>query len=530
MMSTIDKLISIISPEWAAKREIARQTLRAIKNTGYSSSGASTYKRSMKGWQAWSSSPQADIDMNLDTLRQRSRDLFMNSGLARSAITTPRTNVIGAGLKLKARIDYEALGISIDEADEWEKKTEREFALWADSLFCDATCMNNFYEIQSLVFMSSLLNGDGWALIKFEDPKPYFPYSLRIHAIEGDRVSTPIANTDVVSYTYGPIGFNSESGNRVINGVEIDKTGKVVAYWVSSAYPNDPANPTAMWEWTRVEAFGKRTGIPNILQVMVPERCEQYRGVPFLSPVIEDLKQIKRYTEAELMAAIVMGFFTIFIKEGGGAIGDFPLAEAVGAKEKISIDPADFELGAGTINTLPPGYDIAAADPKRPSSNFESFTTALAKHVGAALEIPYELLLKNFTASYSASRAALLEAWKAFRMRRTWFANDFCQPIYEVWLREAVSIGRIDAPGFFNDPIAAKAWARAEWHGPAPGQVDPVKEVQAAQMRVQNGFSTRERESIELIGSDFDRNIDQLQREVERMKAAGIPTQPQQGM
>ena len=68
--------------------------------------------------------------------------------------------------------------------------------------------------------------------------------------------------------------------------------------------------------------------------------------------------------------------------------------------------------------------------------------------------------------------------------------------------REAVSVGRIDAPGFFADPIITKAWARAEWHGPAPGQVDPVKEVQTAQMRVQNSFPTRERESIELIGSD----------------------------
>ena len=144
MMGMIDKLLSVISPVHAAKREIARQTLATIKNAGYSSSGASTYKRSMKGWQAWSSSPQADIDMNLDTLRQRSRDLFMSSGLARSAINTSRTNVIGAGLKLKARIDYEVLGISIDEADEWEKKTEREFALWADGLFCDATYMNNF--------------------------------------------------------------------------------------------------------------------------------------------------------------------------------------------------------------------------------------------------------------------------------------------------------------------------------------------------------------------------------------------------
>jgi len=519
-------MIAFFSPGKALRRLAARRALQVL-NAGYSQSGASTCKKSMKGWQAWSSSPQADIDMNLDILRQRSRDLFMGGALARSAIVTPRTNVIGAGLRLKCRIDYEFLGITKDEADEWERNTEREFAVWAESKFCDATRLNNFYEMQSLLFISTLLNGDGWALLKLAEPEPYFPYSLRIHLIEADRVSTPATARSGVGY-FGPgiVGRNPDNGNRIINGVEIDADGAVVAYWISNAYPNDPTNPAGKIEWQRVEAYGPRTGRPNILQVMEAERCEQYRGVPYLAPVIEQLKQISRYTEAELMAAVVTGFFTVFIKEAQAPLADFPLAEAIPQHEKVDLDPNAFELGAGTINTLPPGYDIAMADPKRPSSNFEAFVTALARQVGAALEIPYELLLKSFTASYSASRAALLEAWKAFRMRRTWFANDFCQPVYELWLAEAVARGRISAPGFFNDPLIAKAWSRAEWHGPAPGQIDPTKEVQAAQMRVANGFSTRERETIELTGGDFDRNIEQLQRENKLMQEAGLPVLP----
>lgn len=123
-------------------------------------------------------------------------------------------------------------------------------------------------------------------------------------------------------------------------------------------------------------------------------------------------------------------------------------------------------------------------------------------------------------ASYSASRAALLEAWKAFKMRRTWFSSDFTQPIYELWLAEAVARGRINAPGFFNDPIIRKAWARAEWIGPAQGQIDPTKEVEAAIMRVKQGFSTRERETYELTGGNWDDNIDQITRENELLAKA----------
>ncbi len=520
-MNILDRAVAVVSPERALRRYAARRALK-VMNTGYSESGASTRKKSLKGWRAKSSSPQADIDMNLDTLRQRSRDLFMCGALGRSAISTPRTNIIGAGLRLKSRIDYDFLGISRDQADEWERETEREFALWAESKHCDALRLNNFYEMQSILFISTLLNGDGWAAIKRTSPRKYFPYSLRIHLLEGDRISTPVETTGNFLASNKILGKNPENGNRIISGVEVNSDGMVVAYWVSNKYPGDPANPTGKMEWKRVEAYGRRTGQPNMLQIMEAERCEQYRGVPYLAPVLESIKQIDRYTEAELTAAIITGFFTVFIKEGETPAGDFALEEAIRQEEKVDLDPNAFELGPGTMNSLPPGYDVEVADPKRPSNNFEAFVTALARHIGAALEIPYELLLKSFTKSYSASRAALLEAWKAFRMRRTWFAADFCQPVYELWLSEAIARGRINAPGFFNDPRVAKAWCGAEWYGPAPGQIDPVNEVKAAQMRVGSGFSTRERETIELTGGDFDRNIEQLQRENNLMKEAGL--------
>lgn len=38
------------------------------------------------------------------------------------------------------------LGLTPEQAEEWQKTTEREFNLWAkDKRACDATGMNNFY-------------------------------------------------------------------------------------------------------------------------------------------------------------------------------------------------------------------------------------------------------------------------------------------------------------------------------------------------------------------------------------------------
>ena len=135
---------------------------------------------------------------------------------------------------------------------------------------------------------------------------------------------------------------------------------------------------------------------------------------------------------------------------------------------------------------------------------------SISKQVGAALEIPADLLLKAFNASYSASRAALLEAWKMFKMYREWFVDDFCRPLYEVWLSEAIARGRIFAPGFFLDPAIRAAWLGSEWIGPSQGQLDPVKEIQAEELACKNGFSTREQSTVRINGGSYEANVEQL--------------------
>lgn len=526
-MNVLDKVISYVNPVAGLRREIARSQTKTVKkflNTGYSESGASTQKKSMKGWKSLSSSPEEDIDLNLFILRNRCRDLY-NTPLGRSAIQTTRTNVIGSGLHLKSRIDYTFLGLTEDEADEWEQGVEREFALWAESLHCDACKLNNFYELQQLAQLSWLQSGDTFALLKQDKSLPYMPYGLRIHLIEADRVSTPNTLNNIVSNGLFAIEATANNGNRIISGVEIDPNGAVVAYHISNRYPQSfyILNNTAPLSWTRVEAFGQLTGRRNILHLMESERPEQRRGVPFLAPVIEPLKQLTRYTEAELMASVVTGMFTVFIKSKNPS-SEMPLGSMVSENEQLDGNDKEvnYELAPGAINILQPDEEVDVANPGRPNTAFDGFVNALCRYIGAALEIPQELLQKSFQSSYSAARAALLEAWKMFNMRREWMSNDFCQPIYEEWLSQAVSMGRIKAPRFFEDPIIRKAWCGAEWNGPAPGQLDPLKEINAAEKRIENGISTREQETMEINGGNFDKNIQQAKREQSLMKEAGL--------
>lgn len=487
------------------------RTIRPVLNTGYSYGGASATKQALRGYWPVKSSPKSDVDANLTTLRNRSADMYMNSPLGASAINTSRAHIIGAGLNVSPKPDYRLLGLTADEAKAWQRKVKAEFSLWADSLECDLYKKNSFYDMQDIAFLSYLVDGDAWAAIKYRKPQSDMPYCTRVQLFEASRVCNP--------NSYSMTGFTSpfavemknvNNGNRIINGVEIDADGAVLAYWIANRVPYDPTD-SRLVNWVRVEAFGKRTGFMNILQISHEERPEQYRGVPFLAPVIEELKQISRYTTAELTAAIVKSYFTVFFKTQTQANGlGTLLPEAFGEDEKIDFNDYVFELGPGTMNELPPGYEVQTVDASRSLSTFEPFTNALISQTGAALGIPAEVLLSRFQSSYSAARAALLQFMAVAKMRRTWFARDFCKPVYEAWLTEAVAIGRIEAPGYFDDPLIRKAWSRSDWYGPVMGMLDPTKEVTAAKMRVDYGFSSGEKESIEMTGSEYDENIEKL--------------------
>lgn len=484
-----------------------------IKNYGYSEAGASWQKKNMKGFQAQSKSPARDIDDNNLTLRQRSRMLYMAAPIATSAIRSNRTNVVGNGLKLKCTINRERLGMTQEAAEAWQKRTEAEFDLWASRKnACDATGVNDFYSIQQLCMTASLLSGDAFVLLKHYKRTDLLPYSLRLHVIEADRIRTP---TDKVVMHPGRTTGKWKNGNMIYDGVEVDNNGMIQAFHIANTYPYE--FHSAGTEFIRVEAYGQETGLPNILHIMESERPDQYRGVPYLAQVIEPLLQLRRYTEAEITAALIQSFITAFIVTKAGA-DQMPFNEV--PRDNISRDANEYEMGPGTINVLEEGEDVKFSSPTHPETGFDVFVRAVAAQIGAALEIPADLLLKEFNSSYSASRAALLEAWKAFRMRREWLTNDLCRPVYEAWLTEAIALGRISAPGFLSDPLIRSAYLSSDWIGPSQGQIDPVKEVTAAIMAIEAGLSTRSAESIKLNGTLYGTNVEQLKAENEKLAVA----------
>lgn len=469
-----------------------------VQSSGYSEHGANRRKSSLIKWGAYSKSAHEDISENLEILRERSRDLFAGGApIGRGAIERLCLNALGTGLTLNVRIDPAKLGMSEEYAAEWASLTESEFDYWASSRNADFGGELSFYELQVLALKSILLDGE--VLIILRDRKVSgFPYNLCLQLIEGERIRTPM----------------NQAGQIWDEGVALDEWGNVRGYNITNRNPNA--------ELIR-QPILKDVYIPageNVMHLFMRERIGQHRGVPFLAPVIEVLKQLSRYTDAELMAAVVSGMYSIFFEHEpreDGTYGAEEYASEEGYGEIPGLEGLTTEMMYGSVMDLPEGVKATSLTPGRPNQNFNQFIESLAHQIGGALGIPQELLFLHFTASYSASRGALLEAWKLFKYWRKWFASNFCQRVYEAFIDEAVLLGRIEAPLYLQDDYHAKLYTWSEWVGPSQGQLDPTKEVKASVDRIANNLSTYQRECGELTGEDWDLVRSTLAREREKL-------------
>lgn len=498
----VDKTIAYFAPRLAQRRAMARLSLALAG--GYS--GAKVDRAALAGWRTSANSPDADVIPDLPALRARSRDLERNAPVATGVIGTTVTHVVGTGLACNPQIDAEYLGLTEEQAQAWEANAKRRFLAWAESTDCDLARALNFYALQDLAFRATLASGDAFVVTPRVERAGRRGARLALQIIEADRVSTPADKRTV---------------KNISDGVEYDEsTGEAIAYHVCNRHPNDFA--TGARKWTRVAARGDSTGRRNVLHLYRPTRPGLKRGVPILAPVIEPLKQLARYTEAELHAAVASGLYALFITMDPKAFDEMFEDDA----KRTIVDRAgkwsgDIESGSKAVNLLP-GESVQSHNPGRPNAQFDPFVQACIRQIGMAIGIPYEVLVMHYQSSYSAARGALLMAWRFFMGWRDWLATNLCQLVYELWLADEVAEGRIAAAGFFADDVVRHAWCGAQWVGDGPGSIDPTKEVEAAEKRVALGISTLQAESILHDGVDWETKHRQRVKEIAAQKRDGI--------
>lgn len=484
---------------------------KSTKIMNYSKQGASKSVIAFKGWTTELGSPKTDIEDNIELLRERSRDLFHAGSLGAAIPKTIKTNVIGSGLIPKPQIDYEFLGITEEQAKSMQSKIVREWKIFTKE--CDLLGRDNFEEMQQTALLSQLINGDIGVNIQYYK-RPRDRYGTKILLVEADRITTP----------------DSESANlNFRSGVELDNRGQIIAYHVLESHPVDKTT-----SHKKMSAYGSN-GLMNFWLLLDLERPGQFRGVPAIAQAMEKIKQLDRYMNAEIMSAVIGGMFTAVIESEKDE--DIFEKEEIDEEETENTDPntptvpkeqpkvetPELKLGYGAVLQLAPGQKLSTANPNKQNTGFEAFVKAILQFIGASVELPSELLLKSYDASYSASRGAVLEAEKYFKTVRNKFRRNFCDPVYENFMEEVVANGyieEIDVTKYRTDRLYREAILEVLWIGPKEGQLNPLAEMKALEVAESKAWVTNSFIASTYFGTDYENNLRELANE--RQKLADI--------
>lgn len=436
----LDRVFSGLSPKRAAQRYAARITLANMRR---SYDGAAK-GRSTSGWTTTGASADTEITAAGGILRDRMRDLVRNDPLAAQAVQVLVNNIVGPGIRPRARTGNKRLDKRVDE-------------LWQGfARACDWHGHTDFHGLLTLAVREMVEGGEVLAVQRFQRRGDGRAVPLRIELREGDHLDDSRAS------------FGAGSA-RITQGIEYDAEGRRVAYWMFPDHPGGTAN-----------AFSRRHQSERVPADQVAHLFErqrvQSRGVPWGVAAMRGLRDFGDWHRSELMRkkteAALVGFVISDDVEAGG-IG---AASDQDGKRVESFEP-------GMIAYLDGTKDVRFNQPASVGGVGEWSRTQM-HIIAAGFRVPYALMSGDLSqANFSSTRAGLNE-FRRMVEQIQWqvVIPMFCQPIWDWFVLAARTQGLLTDDG--RD-------IGVEWAPPKFESVNPLQDANADVIEVRAGFATR---------------------------------------
>jgi capsid protein len=326
-----------------------------------------------------------------------------------------------------------------------------------------------------------------------------------------------------------PLEYNIAKGNTITHGVERDQQGRHVAYWIEEYKDNE-------FKFTRIPVYGIKSGRQISWMVYGGNKLlNEVRGIPILASALYMLRDLEKYRDSELRAAVIGSIIPFFIEKaantqsGGSIISDEVLKKLNKGKPEEPDKPSQVDMVPGLIvDNLPPGATIKSFTPNHPNLNFKTFEDAIVSAICWANEIPPEIVVLKFTSSYSASRQANNEFEMYLKYRAFKNAKDFCQLIYNEFIIQSVLLGDLIIPGFqevmFNTASwrLRGAWLKCEWTAISRPSVDIQREAGAYVLLLDSLDMTHDQVARRFTGMSFRAVCYIRAREDKLMKRLGL--------
>jgi len=436
----IDRVVSFVSPKAGASRVKARLLEKTLIDISQKRKyeGASTGRRT-DGWLTYGTSASAEVGSALTQLRNRSRDLVRNNPYAARAIQVISANTVGTGItpQIKSKSSKQAAILS----DLW--------AQWGETPLCDADGKNDFYGLQALVIRTIAESGAVLIRRRRRRLTDGLPVPMQIQVMEPDFIDLSKEG-------------ELDNGGYIVQGIEFNKLGKVVAFWLYSQHPGDKS----LFSVNRTES--KRVDAEEIKYIFRGGRPGQIHDVPWISPAIIKLRDFDEFEDAQLVRQKIAACFSAFVQD----------SESPTDQTSAEADFGD-TLEPGLIKVLPPGKQITFPTPPG-VSGYGEFTTIVLRSVAIALGITYEQLTGDYsTVNFSSGRMGWIEVSRNIAQWQ-WqiMIPGACVPVM-AWFFEAAELAGYKV-----------ADAYAVWTPPRREMIDPKTEITAIKDAIRSGIKT----------------------------------------
>lgn len=490
---------------------------------------ASLSSRDMALWQPNNRSADADIIPNKKTADARVKDTMRNDAFVNSGVTLHKDNLVGAMFALNAKPASRTLLGKADDTfeEEFQQEVEEKFTLTAESPenWFDAARRMTFTEMVRQAVGTHLGLGEYLYTVEWvREDADRRPCNTALRAIDLDRLSTPMTRL---------------SDPYIVGGVQVDKRHIPTGYYIRKAHPTEYLRAEA-YDWAFVPAR-KPWGRLQVVHGFEQQRANQTRGISDMVAALKEMRQTKQFRETVLQNAVVNATYAatiesdldpaaIFERLGGGEFDAAKIDAAItnymgaylSAVSTYTGDKKQFQIGGVRIPHLPPGSKLQMRGAGQGGPLGSDFEKSLLRYIAANLGVSYEQLSKDYSqTNYSSARAAMTETWKYMNSRKRMVADRFATIIYRLWLEEMINKGQIESlpnslkrtrGDFMYAGLAMDAISRCEWIGAGRGQIDELKETQAAVLRLKMGLSTYEDEMARL-GKDWRPAVKQISRE-----------------
>lgn len=471
-------------------------------------------------------------ELDKQVMDARGNDLLRNVGPMQGASYVYRDSVVGSHFRLNAHPVLHVLRqYGVDEVwmDEFQQEVEAKFGLWAESdeNWCDATRTTNFTGLIRLGLCVAFAGGEYLGTSEWANDGR--PYHTCVQTIDCDRLSNPMGAMDTATMR---------------RGIERSRRGVPIAAHIREAHQSDAFNSEKAFRWRRVP-FRKPWGRLQVIHLLEQSRADMTRGIAPLAAAIKETHMGRKFHEITLQNAIVnasyaaaieselpsqMAFSSIGADEGHEGMVAAQMA-MLGAIAEYARGGKNLQIDGVKIPHLYPGSKLKMMPAGTVGGVGQGFEDSLNRWISRTLGVSYEEYTNDYSkTNYSSSRASANVTRRRMNAHKRVFADRLGNAVYSLWLEEAIHDGSIEAakpllakdPDFFYRPLMKEAICKSSWIGASAGQVDELKETQAAVMRIANGLSTEEIENAKL-GHDYRDIQKQQARERKQREALGLP-------